>query len=191
MWERHLAAISVPPKHHFRGKLPLPQFKGPDYQLIPAIMQENMVRFSLTIELNNTRRKVIEEQLNFEGVNGELGPFVRMTAPDEWKTESLTRAPADKRLFSSIILLYGIIPVDFHHIQFKEIGNNGFVEESVSLWMERWQHRRDITDTDDGCMLTDEIVFASRIPGMDRLLAPIYRFVFRHRHARLAAKYNR
>jgi hypothetical protein len=113
-----------------------------------------------------------------------------MTSPNKWKTRLLTDAPVKKKLFSSIILLFHLIPVDIHNLYFKLILENGFKESSNSMMMKVWNHNREINNFENGCILTDEISFSTRVPFLDVIIKPIYSYVFRHRHKRLLKKYG-
>ena len=58
-----------------------------------------------------------------------------MTAPAEWRTLPLRRWPERERLFSSWLLLFGLVPIDRHTIhEFRFDEWTGFVEVSSS-WM--------------------------------------------------------
>jgi hypothetical protein len=149
-----------------------------------------MVKFTQSVKLNVDRDIFIENQLNFIGVNYELHPIVHMTAPKEWKARLLTEAPVNKKLFSSTILLFRLIPVDIHNVHFKRILENGFKESSNSITMKVWNHDRTINILKQGCILTDEISYSTRIPFLDVIIKPIYSYVFRHRHQRLIKKYG-
>ena len=113
-----------------------------------------------------------------------------MTASVEWKDRSLTEAPVNEKLFNSIVLLFGFIPIDIHHLSFKQILENGFRETSSSVLMKHWNHNRRIESFEQGCLLTDEIIFSTRVPFLDVVMRPIYFIVFKHRHARLKRKFG-
>jgi hypothetical protein len=149
-----------------------------------------MVTFTKSVKLNVDRDRLMNDQFNFIGVNYELNPIVHMTAPDKWKNRSLAEAPVNKKLFSSLILLFHFIPMDVHNIYFKQILENGFKESSNSIMMKVWNHNREIKNLKQGCVLTDEISFSTRIPCLDVLIKPIYAYVFWHRHKRLENKFG-
>ena len=125
--------------------------------------------------------------LNMAGVNAELSPLVRMTAPESFSARSILDWPQQKPLFRSWILLCGFVPVDRHTFFFEVIDpNEGFSERSTSLTNEYWCHKRSVVSTDSGCRVTDTIAFKSRMPLIDLLFKPVYQGVFwcRHRHLR-------
>ena len=149
-----------------------------------------MVKFAKSVKLNIDKDLFIKSQLNFRGVNYELNPLVHMTAPTEWKDRPLNEAPVNEKLFSSIILLFGFIPIDIHHIHFKQLLKNGFKESSNSILMREWNHNRVIETVEQGSLLIDEISFSTRVPFLGAIIKPIYRLVFRHRHERLKMKFG-
>lgn len=63
----------------------------------------------------------VSELLTMRGVNKELGPLIRMTAPSEWSDRPIYEWPVGRVLFSSWILLFGIIPIDRHKFFFQSI----------------------------------------------------------------------
>ena len=70
------------------------------------------------------------------GVNAELGPWLRMTAPREVADLRIEDAPLDRVLFSSWVLLAGL-PIDRHHLRLERVEpGRGFYERSTS-WSER------------------------------------------------------
>ncbi len=123
-------------------------------------------------------------------VNRELAPWVRMTAPRRWRQRPIAQWPQRKPLFYSRILLLGLFPVDHHRFYFEQIDANGFVERSRSWGNVYWQHERRLQSTSAGCVLTDTVRYRSRMPLLGRLLLPLYRALFRHRHARLRRRYG-
>jgi len=149
-----------------------------------------MVKFTKSVKLNVDKNLLFKSQFNFKGVNYELNPIVHMTASVEWKNRSLAEAPVNEKLLYSIILLFGFIPIDIHHISFKRILENEFREASSSVLMKHWNHNRIIESFEQGCLLTDEINFSTRIPFLDIIIRPIYLSVFKHRHQRLKRKFG-
>lgn len=123
-------------------------------------------------------------------VNSELAPWVRMTAPQPWRTRPLREWPAGQTLFSSWILLFGILPIDRHTFFFQAIDpERGFDERSSSLTNLTWQHSRHVLAHKDGCIVTDRLNFECRIPLLGAMLLPIYKFIFQGRHRVLRRRY--
>ncbi len=125
----------------------------------------------------------VDGLLTMKGVNRELSPLIRMTAPSEWSSKPIFEWPTGKVLFSSWILLFGILPTDRHTFFFQSIDRQrGFAESSSSLTNKLWQHRRDINRNGASCQITDTVEFQCRLPVLAYVLAPVYRFIFKHRH---------
>jgi ligand-binding SRPBCC domain-containing protein len=126
----------------------------------------------------------------FAGVNDELMPFFRMTCPRAYAGLALDPAlvPLGVRVFRSWILLFGVVPVDWDDLGFARLDpDRGFHERSTMLSQRRWEHERTLAPVDGGCRVTDRIRFEPRVPGVGGVFAPLFRFLFRHRHRRLAA----
>lgn len=129
--------------------------------------------------------------MSLEEVNDELAPLVRMTAPAAFRNLPLTDWPTGQPLFTSTILLLGVLPADRHAFRLDAVDpGRGFLERSSTTMLRLWQHERTTTPTANGCIVEDAVTFRSRIPGLDRLLLPVYRAVFRHRHDRLTARHG-
>lgn len=134
---------------------------------------------------------LILEQLNLAGVNAELMPLLRMTAPAQWRDKSLFCWPTQQPLFNSWILLFGILPIDLHSFCLESVEEGSGFQEHSSSWLNRaWRHQRRIEQTESGCRVTDWVEYSSRIPLLDKILRPVYRMVFRHRHRRLRRRYG-
>lgn len=125
-----------------------------------------------------------------KGVNDELMPLVKMTAPSGWTSKPLSQWPVGSKLFSSIILLFGFIPVDVHTFELEKVSANGFEERSRSLSNREWRHKRTITQLGVGCLVTDEVEFSPRVRLFGAIMAPVYRAIFAHRHKRLKARFG-
>ena len=131
------------------------------------------------------------ETLTMQGVNSELKPLVRMTAPAAFSGKSIFEWPVRQKLFRSWILLFGILPIDRHSFYFETINSGeGFAEHSTSWTNEYWSHERRIAAHSSGCRVTDTVSFKSRIPFVDKVLEPAYRLVFWLRHRNLRARYG-
>jgi hypothetical protein len=148
------------------------------------------VKFEVSSKIEISTEE-IGAMLTMEGVNMELSPLVRMTAPVEWARQPIYDWPVGEKLFVSWILLFGIIPIDRHRFFFKSVDHlHGFVEESNSLSNKLWRHHRDISISGATCQITDTVDFQCRLPFLAYILAPVYRFVFRHRHRVLRSRYG-
>lgn len=132
------------------------------------------------------------QRQSLDSVNAELCPWLRMTAPARWRGMRLQDWDGQGPLFSSWVLLLGLLPIDRHAFgRFVFEPGSGFVETSSSWNARHWRHERRVVAEAGGCMLTDRIEFTAQLPFAAPLLGFIYRAVFRHRHRRLETLYRR
>lgn len=127
-----------------------------------------------------------------DGVNAELGPWLKMTSPARAKGFRIEDAPLGEIVFPSWLLAFGVLPIDRHALAFDRVdAGRGFFERSSS-WTEReWRHDRAVLARGDGgSTVTDELRFTPRITMMAPVLVRIVRSVFTHRHARLRARFG-
>lgn len=138
------------------------------------------------------RARVWAAVASMSGVNAELAPLVRMTAP-----RGVDRIDADdpqvRAGFASWILLLGFVPLDRHRFGFAHIVDGYRFDERSTSWLHRsWRHTRTVTDGPGGssAFVRDELAIEPRL----ELLAPFARIavrsVFRHRHARLRRRFG-
>lgn len=131
------------------------------------------------------------------GVNGELMPLIRMTHPAE--AESLSQLADEKNageapggLFSSWLLLGGVLPIDRHHLTLEQVYPSVGFDERSSSWLQReWVHRRRIKPLEQGCEVVDEVDATPRIGFLKPVVMWIVKRVFRHRHQRLRRRFGR
>lgn len=141
--------------------------------------------------------RVWERVVTPEGINHELGPWLRMTMPRALRGRTIQDAPVGERLGRSWILFARLIPVDFDDIGLAELEpGRRFLERSTMLTMSRWEHER-IVDPwpGGGAAVTDRLSFTPRaalrlIPGGGAVAEGIVRRLFAHRHRRLAAHFS-
>lgn len=149
-----------------------------------------MPTFTFSSDLQVPAEKFLTT-LTMVGVNAELSPLVRMTAPESFSARSILDWPKQQRLFQSWILLFGFLPIDRHTFFFEDIDSNeGFSERSTSWTNEFWGHKRKVVSAESGCRVTDTVDFKSRVPLIDALLKPIYQVVFWCRHTNLRRRYG-
>ena len=122
------------------------------------------------------------------GVNHELGPVLRMTAP---AGVSLEAATLGTPLFRSWVLLFGLLPVDYDDLTLVELEpGRRFLERSQMLTSSLWEHERVVIPVPGGCVVEDRVRFRPRV----RLTGPVLRVVvaalFSHRHRRLRARFG-
>ena len=122
----------------------------------------------------------------FDGINDELMPLMRMTAPAHIRALDPSEVVLGERIFRSWVLLFGVLPIDYDDLALLRLEpGRGFHERSRMLSMSIWEHERWLTAEGDGCRVTDRLSFKPRLPGMGPLLERFIRMTFRHRHRRL------
>lgn len=148
-----------------------------------------MPSFDVTSYLSVPRERVWAHALSMAGVNAELWP-IRMTYPPEVANLTPGDVTLDRPLFRSWVLLFGVLPIDRHELTLVSIDPPaGFHEDSRSWLQRRWIHIRTLGETPEGCRLTDHVEFEPRIPGIGRLLLPLFRLIFRRRHRYLRQRF--
>jgi ligand-binding SRPBCC domain-containing protein len=125
------------------------------------------------------------------GVNYELWPLFRMTAPRHLREHGLSAVTVGERVCRSWVLLFGVIPVDYDDLTLERLDPpRSFLERSPMLSQRSWEHARSIEARPGGCLLIDRVRYEPRLPVPERVLQTIYRLVFRHRHRRLRKRYG-
>jgi ligand-binding SRPBCC domain-containing protein len=120
------------------------------------------------------------------GVNAELMPFVRMTFPRGHERIDIRTPIAGSPLFRSVLLLFGVLPIDIHWVTLAHLDpGTSFLECSSSLLHRRWVHERRLEVENGSTRIRDRVHFECRIPILGRALTPVVRAIFRHRHAQL------
>lgn len=129
---------------------------------------------------------VWERVMSEEGINAELGPWMRMTVPSGLESLDLETVEPGP-LGRSWVLLFGLIPFDYDDIGLERIdAGHGFLERSTMLSQRFWEHERAIEPRGDGaCEISDRVAWEPRVPLPGGLLRPLFRAVFRHRHRQL------
>jgi len=126
-----------------------------------------------------------------EGVNDELRPVLRMTAPRNLREHGLAAVEVGQRICRSWVLLLGVVPIDYDDITLVRLDPpRSFLERSSMLSQRVWEHERTIEPTPRGCVLTDRVRYLPRLPVPDVLLRACYRAIFRHRHRRLQRRFG-
>jgi ligand-binding SRPBCC domain-containing protein len=134
---------------------------------------------------------VWERVSTFEGVNDELGPVLRMTAPASVRALDPADVVLGERIFRSWVLLFGVLPIDYDDLTLIALEpGRGFHERSRMLSMRVWEHERTLTADGSGCVVRDRLGFEPRLPGMGPLLERVIRATFRHRHKRLRRRFG-
>ena len=135
---------------------------------------------------------VWERVATFEGVNDELRPLMRMTAPPHIRRLDASDVRIGERLCRSWMLLFGVVPVDYDDLTLVSIDpGRGFHERSSMLSMRVWEHERTVEPAGEGaCVVRDRLSFEPRVPGSRRVATRIVRALFRHRHRRLVKRFG-
>ena len=142
-----------------------------------------MHRFRVSSRLAASPDEVWSRAVSVEGINHELGPWVRMTVPRGLDIDALHLG----QLGRSWILLFGMLPVDYDDIGlavFEE--GRGFRERSTMASARAWHHDRELVPLPaGGTRVVDEIGFEPRVGAFAGLQAFVFQAMFRHRHRRL------
>jgi ligand-binding SRPBCC domain-containing protein len=126
------------------------------------------------------------------GVNHELGPLVRMSAPDGVDQIAMDQVPLGRVWFRSRVSFLRL-PVDYDDLLIAELEpGRRFLERSSMRSMRVWQHERDLEAVGEGeTRVTDRLSFTTRALVPHALARVVVRALFRHRHRRLAAWFSR
>jgi ligand-binding SRPBCC domain-containing protein len=134
---------------------------------------------------------VWERVSTFEGVNDELRPVLRMTAPARVRGLDPSEVVLGERIFRSWVLLFGVLPIDYDDLTLIALEpGRGFHERSRMLSMRVWEHERTLSPEGTGCLVRDRLSFEPRLPGMGPLLERVVRATFSHRHRRLRRRFG-
>jgi ligand-binding SRPBCC domain-containing protein len=146
----------------------------------------NPVEVVTASELRAPPAAVWARVASLDGVNHELGPWLRMTAP-RGASLSLEEVPLGRRWFRSWILLLGVVPIDYDDLCIERLDpGSGFLERSTMLSARTWEHERTLQPLVDGVtQVTDRVRFVPRLPGSARVHRAVIAAIFRHRHRRL------
>ena len=136
--------------------------------------------------------RVWEHISSMEGVNYELGPWLRMTHPPDVDRIDESVGELGRPLFRSWVKLLGVLPVEYDDLTLRVVDpGRGFVEQSPLLTQSLWEHERSIQPAGDGgCELVDRIGHEPRIPLARRWQSALFRQVFLHRHRRLRRRFG-
>jgi ligand-binding SRPBCC domain-containing protein len=127
----------------------------------------------------------------FEGINDELRPWLRMTAPARVRSLDPSEVVLGERIFRSWVLLFGLIPIDYDDLALVALEpGRGFHERSRMMSMRVWEHERWLEPSGSGCRVADRLSFEPRLGGMGPLLERFVRATFRHRHRRLRKRFG-
>ena len=137
------------------------------------------------------RAAVWERIATFDGINDELGPLMRMSAPDGIDELTPADVPLGRLWFRSKVYVLGV-PLDYDDLVILELEEGRrFLERSSMRSMRVWQHERVLeAEGDSATRVTDRLTFTPRGPVPRALARRIVRAIFRHRHKRLGAWFS-
>jgi ligand-binding SRPBCC domain-containing protein len=142
-----------------------------------------MFTFEITSTLSTPREQVWGHASTMAGVNAELWPIVRMTYPRAAADLNSAQVRPGHPLFRSWLMLFSVLPIDCHWLTLVAVDPPASFHEDSRSWLQRrWVHVRRLDATAVGCRLTDRVAFEPRLPGVGRLLRPIVKSIFAHRH---------
>jgi len=140
-------------------------------------------RFEFSTRLTAAPAIVWAHAISLSGVNRELLPLARMTAPAGVEQLDPARVPRGQTLFRSWILFLGFLPVDYDDIGLAEFEpGHRFLERSTMLTQRSWQHERLVEPAGEGCQVTDRVEFEPRLALLGPLQALVFRAAFALRH---------
>ncbi|GGU10311.1 hypothetical protein [Nocardioides albus] len=129
---------------------------------------------------------------DFEGINDELMPLMRMRVPAGIRDTAMDTVPLGVPLGRSWLFYLGFLPLDYDDLMVTElVPGSHFQEVSTMASMRRWTHRRELYAVDAGhTEVTDVVGFEPRFAALARPLEPVVRCLFVHRHRRLARHFT-
>ena len=144
-----------------------------------------MIAVRATSRLRAARADVWARVASVEGVNHELGPWLRMTVPDG---AELRRGPLGR----SWVLLGGVLPFDYDDIVLEDFEpGRAFRERSTMASARAWWHDRTLLDLPGGgTRVVDHIRFTPRVRPLGGFQAFVLQAMFRWRHRRLRSHFG-
>jgi hypothetical protein len=113
--------------------------------------------FRIASRLRAPPERVWAHATSMVGINHELAPLLRMTHPPRMTALGDISPPLGTPLFRSIILLFGVLPIDFDDVTLEAVEpGRGFRERSRTLSQRQWRHERSLEPMDGGVRLVDE-----------------------------------
>jgi hypothetical protein len=134
---------------------------------------------------------------SFTGIGAELWPWLEMTTPPGLRARRLDEIAPGDPLGRSVLLLGGVLPVEYDDIVVAELEpGRRFLERSSMLVAELWEHERVLEMVGPAaCQVRDTVRFRLRagprhLPGAARLVRSMVSAVFAHRHRRLRHRFG-
>jgi ligand-binding SRPBCC domain-containing protein len=133
-------------------------------------------------------QEVWERVITPQGINYELRPWMRMTAPRGFERLDPETVELGKPIGRSWVLLFGVLPFEYDDVTLVELEpGRRFLERSPMLSQHSWQHERIVEPAESGSRVTDRIRMEPKLGFLAGPMGPVFRAVFRHRHRRLRA----
>ena len=148
-----------------------------------AAVAPRLIELRFASTLPASRQAVWQWITSWAGIRRETMPFFAMTAPAGMRSIAEVKVVPGQRLFRSVLLFGGLLPLDFLDLTVIELTpGHGFTERSPMLSMKHWQHQRRILDAPGGGVeLVDTLSFQPRLArGLTRWFVTR---LFEHRHA--------
>lgn len=124
------------------------------------------------------------------GINDEMRPLMRMTAPRALREGGLDAVPVGTRAGRSWILAGGVLPVEYDDLTLVELERGRFLERSSMLTQRVWEHERTVAPHPEGALVTDRVAFTPRRGVPAAVTERIVTLVFDHRHRRLRRRFS-
>jgi ligand-binding SRPBCC domain-containing protein len=142
--------------------------------------------FTMSSHLAGSAERVWTHASDFQELNREFWPLLRMTYPAGKARMTPESFPLGTVAFRSWMLLFGVLPVEYDDITLVElVPGQHFSEVSRMLAIREWRHRRGVTTEGAGCLLQDDIAFTPRWRLMGPFQVWLFRLVFKKRHRAL------
>jgi ligand-binding SRPBCC domain-containing protein len=147
--------------------------------------------FTIQSAINADKATVWQHITQMKNVNAELMPYARMTCPKHLAAFGDNNVPLNQTLFKCVVLLFGFIPIDIHHLRFDKIDyGTAFYENSVTATHRYWKHTRTLTEHNGKTIVKDELHFSPRIPLLGPMLLWYIKKTFQNRHKKLKQYFN-
>ncbi|HYC54451.1 MAG TPA: hypothetical protein VEL28_05895 [Candidatus Binatia bacterium] len=155
-------------------------------------MKRDFLSFEVFSVLRAPAEKVWAHAISLDGVNAELAPIARMTAPPGASLDP-SHVVLGQRLFRSWILAFGVLPIDYDDITLIELEpGRRFLERSPMLSQAMWEHERVIEPQgSESCTVRDRVRFRPRLWLLGRMQKPLFHLTFINRHRNLRRMFGR
>lgn len=122
-----------------------------------------------------------------DGIQHELLPWLLMVMPRGTEHLDATTLPVGQPLGKAWLRLFSVLPVEYDDLTVVALEQGRrFHEVSTMLTQRRWEHERTLSDVPGGTLVHDRLVLEPRLAHGAALSRLVVRFLFRHRHRRLA-----